>query len=71
MRGSAVKRSRQLKQPDPAKEGVGREDRVIPPAAHPKTFHRGWHKVTCPGMCCSLPAPLVPALAASPTLQPP
>lgn len=65
MREPAVKRSLQLKQPDPAKEGVVRQDRMIPPAAQPSNLHRGWHKVTCPGMCCSLPA-----LAASPsTLQ--
>lgn len=30
---------------------------MIPPAAHPRTLHCRWHKGTCPGMCCSLPAP--------------
>lgn len=55
--------------PDPAKEGMVRQDSMIPPAAHPRALICRWHKVTCPGTCCSLPAPLVPALAASPTLQ--
>lgn len=39
MRGGDAKRSLQLKQPDPAKEEVLRQDSMIPPAAHPSTLH--------------------------------